>query len=122
MAVNYSTTVKNARMDAVRSALNANGGGKIQLQTAGSAALVNVNLETVIPAASNGVLTVISTAKTGTATAAGTATQAVLTDGASTTVASGLTVGTSGADVILNDTALVIGSEVTLNSGTITSA
>jgi hypothetical protein len=109
-------------MDAVRSALNANGGGKIQLQTAGSAALVNVNLETVIPAASNGVLTVISTAKTGTATAAGTATQAVLTDGASTTVASGLTVGTSGADVILNDTALVIGSEVTLNSGTITSA
>jgi hypothetical protein len=81
---------------------------------------VNVPLDTVIPATSTKILTVISAAKQGTATAAGTATQAVLQDFANTNVATGLTVGTSGADVNLNDTALIIGSQVTLNSGTIT--
>ena len=82
--------------------------------------MCNVNLETVIGAPTAGVLTVIATAKTGTATGAGTATKAVLMDNASTVVADGLTVGTSGTDVILNDNVLAVSSQVTLNSGTIT--
>jgi len=121
MSVNYVTTVKDARLEAVRAALNAGGGGHIQLQTGAAAALVNVLLETVIAAPSGGVLTVIGTAKQGTATGAGAASQAVLQDGSSANVATGLTVGTAAADVILNDVNLVIGSQVTLNSGTITS-
>jgi hypothetical protein len=35
-------------------------------------------------------------------------------------VADGLTVGTSAADVLLNDVNLLVGSQVTINSGTIT--
>jgi hypothetical protein len=90
--------------------------------TAGSVSLCTVNLETVIAGAANGVLTVIATAKQGTAVAAGAAALAKLTNGAAADVATGLTVGTAASDVILNDVNLVIGSQVTLNSGTITHA
>lgn len=121
MAVNYITTLKNSRMDTVGTALNASGGGKIVLMTAGSVSLVTVNLETVIAAASGGILSVILTAKLGTAVAAGTAALAKLTNGAAVDQATGLTVGTAASDVILNDVVLIIGSQVTLNSGTITS-
>lgn len=108
-------------MDTVGAALNASGGGKIVLMTAGSVSLVTVNLETVIAAASGGILSVILTAKLGTAVAAGTAALAKLTNGAAVDQATGLTVGTAASDVILNDVVLIIGSQVTLNSGTITS-
>lgn len=120
MTVNYSAAVKNSRLAAVAAALNANGGGKIALMTAASAVLVNVNLETVIGAAVGGVLTVIASAKQGTAGAAGAAALAKLTDGAGTTVCDGLTVGTSGTDVVLNDVNIAVSSIVTMNSGTIT--
>ena len=122
MAVNYTTTVKNARLEAVRAALNASGGGSIVITTSAPADLCEVPLETAIGPPNAGVLTIIATAKQGTATAAGTAALARLVDGAATSVATGLTVGTSAAfDVQLNDLAFVVGSQVTLNSGTITS-
>jgi hypothetical protein len=121
MAVNYSTTVANARLVAVQGALNAGTPpGLLTLMTAGSVALCNVNLENPVPAPVGKVLTVISSAKQGTATGAGTATLAKLTNAAAVTIADGLTVGTGGTDVVLNDTALQIGSQVTINSGTIT--
>lgn len=120
MAVNYSQTVANARLDVVRSALNAGGGGKVILKTSGGTPLCSVNLETSIGAAVAKVLTVIATAKQGTATGAGTAALADLVDGSATVVASGLTVGTSAADILLNDLVIANGSLVTINSGTIT--
>jgi hypothetical protein len=120
MSVNYSTVVANARLDVVKTALNASGGGDVILKTSGAAALCTVPLETVIGAPVNKVLTIISTSKQGTANAAGTAALADLVDGAGTVVASGLTVGTSAADIILNDLAIANGSLVTINSGTIT--
>jgi hypothetical protein len=122
MAVNYTNAVKDARLEAVRTALNANGGGSIVITTSAPADLCEVPLETVIGAPVNGVLTIIATPKQGTATGAGTAALARLEDGAATAVATGLTVGTSASfDVQLNDLAFVVGSQVTLNSGTITS-
>jgi hypothetical protein len=120
MAVNYSLTVKQARLEAVRSALNASGGGKVKLMTSADAALCTVPLETSIGAPVGGVLTVISTAKQGTATGAGAAAKASLQDGANVDVATGLTVGTSASDINLNDVNLQVNSQVTLNSGTIT--
>jgi hypothetical protein len=120
MSVNYSATVAASRLEAVRTALNASGGGKIKLRNSSNTILVSVLLETSIGAPVGKVLTVIATAKAGTATAAGTAANAILTNGADVTVADGLTVGTAASDVILNDVALLIGSQVTLNSGTIT--
>ena len=122
MPINYSLAVAQARLEAVRTALNASGGGSIRLNTASAVPLVVVDLDTVIGAPAARVLTVISAPKQGTGVAGGTATNADLLDGASTVVASGLTVGLSGsgADVILNDVVIASGSLVTINSGTIT--
>jgi hypothetical protein len=121
MAVNYVTAVKNARLDAVAAAINTSGTGSLVLLTAGNAELVRVLVEATINPATGGVLTVISTPKQGTATAAGTATLAKIVNGADADVATGLTVGTTaGNDVQLNDNVLIIGSQVTINSGTIT--
>jgi hypothetical protein len=121
MSVNYSTTVATARLEAVRSALNAGSPpGLLTLMTAGSAALVSVPLDNTIGAPVGKVLTVISAAKQGTASAPGTATQAKLTNAAAVTVADGLTVSTTAGDVVLNDNVLQNGSQVTINSGTIT--
>jgi hypothetical protein len=120
MSVNYSTTVANGRLQNVATALNTGGGGKLVIMTAAAASLVSVNLETTIGAPTNKVLTVIATPKQGTGSAAGQAATAKLTDSAGTTICDGLTVGTSAADVILNDLAIAVGSIVTINSGTIT--
>jgi hypothetical protein len=120
MAVNYSLAVANARLNQVGTALNVSGGGDLILMTAAAADLCSIPLETVIGAAVTRVLTVIATAKQGTAGAAGTATQARLVDGAGLSVATGLTVGLTGSDVNLNDNVIANGSIVTINSGTIT--
>jgi hypothetical protein len=120
MSVNYSTTVATARLEAVRTALNAGGTGQLVLMTAASATLVTIPLDTSVGAPVGKVLTVISAAKQGSAVAAGTAALGKLTNQAGTTVADGLTVGTGSADVVLNDVALQNGSQVTINSGTIT--
>ena len=121
MAVNYVVAVKNDRLDAVAAAINTGGTGSLVLLTAGNAELVRVLVEATINPAAGGVLTVISTPKQGTATGAGTATLAKIVNGSDVDVATGLTVGTNaGNDVQLNDNVLIIGSQVTINSGTIT--
>ena len=117
MSVNYTTAIKNSRLEVVRTALQ---GGYVHMMTSADAPLVDVPFST-IAAPVNGVLTVIASPQAGTATAAGTAARASLRDAGDADVATGLTVGTSGADINLNDTALLVGSQVTLNSGTITS-
>jgi hypothetical protein len=117
--VNYSVTVANNRLTQVATALNASGGGDLVIMQ-GTNELVRVALATVIGAPVNKVLTVITAPTQGTATAAGTANAAKLVDGSNTTVADGLTVGTSGSDVNLSDTSIQVGSLVTINSGTIT--
>ena len=118
--ITYSLAVAQARLEAVRTALNASGGGSLRINSSTAVPLVIVDLETVIGAPAARVLTVISAPKQGTGVAAGAANNADLLDGASTVVASGLTVGTSGTDIILNDLAIAVGSLVTINSGTIT--
>ena len=120
--ITYSLAVAQARLEVVRTALNASGGGSLRLNTSGAVPLVEVPLDTSIGAPAARVLTVISASKQGTATGAGVAANADLLDGANTVVASGLTVGLSGSgsDIILNDVNIANGSLVTINSGTIT--
>jgi hypothetical protein len=120
MPVNYTTTVATSRLEAVRVALNAGTPPGFLTLMNGTTTLVNVPLDNPVGAAVGKVLTVITTPKVGTAVAAGAANAAKLTNAAGTTVADGLTVGTSGSDVNLNDVNLIIGSQVTINSGTIT--
>jgi hypothetical protein len=119
MAVNYAPSVATARLEAVRTALNVSAPGQLVL-LAGSSPLVSIDLDNPVGAPSGKVLTVISAPSQATATAAGAANTARLENGASGLVADGLTVGTSASDVILNDVNLQVGSQVTINSGTIT--
>jgi len=127
MAVTYSTAVKNTRLDAVTTAIDAGTGspsaGSLQIGTAGMAAVLAVidfNSPTAAPAAAGGVLTFSMPQSDTAANATGTAAAAIIVDADGTTIVSGLTVGTSGTDIILDSVSLTAGQTVTINSATIT--
>lgn len=82
--------------------------------------LVSFTLGTTPGTVSSGVLTISGTPLTATASGTGTAAKAELRDNAGNVIVSGLTVGTSSADIIINATAISSGQSVTLSSGTIT--
>jgi len=118
MSVVYSTTVKNARLDAVIAQIGAT--GTLELLTAGSAVLATFTLNNPAGTSGSGVLTFSGMPKTVTATGTGTAAQAQI-KAAGTPVITGLTVGTSGSDINLSGTAsITTGQSVTLTSATIT--
>ncbi len=126
MAVTYSNTAKDARLTAVVTTLGA--GAKLKLLTAADAVLATFTLATTAGTASAGVLTfadnnggtagILNT----TATASGVAAKAIYTTSADVTVISGLTVGTSGTDLIIDNTNIASGQSITVNSATITHA
>ena len=122
MAVTYSAAVKDARLAAVVSAIGAS--GKIEIGTAGMAAvLATINLEATAGTVSGGILTFSSFPKSDTsADGSGTAAAARIRTGANADVVTGLTVGTSGADIILDSVSITAGQTVTLNSASITHA
>jgi hypothetical protein len=125
MAVNYSTTAKNARLNAVAGVIDGGSGpGIIQIGTAGMATvLATITLDDpCAAAASGGVLTFSGFPKSATAAATGTAALARIRDSNGNDVATGLVVGVagSGADIILDTTAIDTNETVTLNSATIT--
>lgn len=117
MSVIYPNATKVARMNAVVTALGT--AGKLKLFTAADALLATFTLAN--PAgvvAGAGVLT-FSDANGGTAgilnstaTAAGVATKATLTTSADVDVITGLTVGTSGTDLILDNNNLAVNQAV----------
>lgn len=125
MAVTYSTAAKTARMQAVIDQIDAGASpGKLKIRDAGNVVLATFTLADPCGTAAAGVLTFdfdpdISDAS---ADATGTAANAIITDSADTTVISGLTVGTSGTDVILDSTSITTGQTVTVTVGTITHA
>lgn len=126
MAVIYSTAAKTSRMNGVVSAIGSN--GKLKLFTAADALLATFNLAATAGTVSGAVLTfsdangatagILNT----TASASGTAAKATITTSADVDVITGLTVGTSAADLILDNTSLTNGQAVTINSATITHA
>lgn len=126
MSVTYTTAVKNARLDAVAAQIDAGAGaGYIEIGTAGMASvLATITLDaTSAAAASGGVLTFSSFPKSDTsADNSGTAAEARIRDSDATDIVTGLTVGTSGADINLDSVSITAGQTVTLNSATITHA
>lgn len=119
MAVTYVADVKNARMDAVLTELGA--ACKIVIGTTG----MGTTLATfVMPTPSGTVATDTLTFDMdpdvdATAAATGTAAEAIITTSADVTKISGLTVGTSGTDIILDSVSITSGQTVTLATGTI---
>lgn len=133
MAVVYSSTLKNNRMQLVADLV----AGKTAASSVGTATagtlvigtsalsgatgvLVSFTLGTTPGTVSSGVLTISGTPLTATASGTGTAALAQLRDNSGNVIVSGLTVGTSATDIIINATAISSGQSVTLSSGTIT--
>ena len=127
MAVTYPNATKVARMNAVVTTIGS--GGKIKFFTAADALLATFTLAaTAGTVAGAGVLTfsdnnggtagILNT----TASAGGTAAKATITTSADVDVVTGLTVGTSGTDFIIDNAVLANGQAITINSATITHA
>ncbi len=118
MPLTYTTAVKTARMTAVRDQIDAGiGAGILEIGTAAMAAvLATVTLDDPSGSISGAVLTLAGFPKTVAATGAGAAAAARIRDSANTDKITDLTVGTSGTDIILDNTNIAIGQNVTINA------
>jgi hypothetical protein len=120
MAVTYDATVKTARITATRDAV---ANGTLEIGTAGMAAvLATFGLSATGGTVSGSVWTLAFDASTVAAAAAGTAAAARIKEAGGTARITGLTVGTSGSDINLDNTNIANGQNVTLSSATITHA
>jgi hypothetical protein len=122
MAVTYTTTVKNARLDAVVTAIGST--GVIEIGTAGMAAiLASITLNASAGTSSGGVLTFSGFPKSDIADGTGTAAAArIRTAVGGTDIVTGLTVGTSASDINLDSVTITTGELITLTAATITHA
>lgn len=119
MAVVYVDTLKNNRLDEVTAAIG--GTGVLEIYDSGETTLLaSISLaDPAAPAATGGVLEFDMPQSDSSANATGTAAEAKITDGTSD-VLTGLTVGTSGTDIVLDSTSISSGQTVTINSASIT--
>jgi hypothetical protein len=119
MAVTYVAGLKTSRMTATRDYC---GGGKLQILTAADALIVEFTLTGAGGTVTGNVWTLAVDASTVAATAGGTAAKAkIITSGAADAVTT-LTVGTTGTDVIVNNTSIAEAQDVTVTSATVTHA
>jgi hypothetical protein len=125
MSVIYSATAKTNRMTAVRDTIDAGAApGVLQIGTAGMATvLAEFTLNDPCGTVTGSVLTFSGFPKSDTAAnATGTAAAARIRDSDANDVVTGLTVGTTGADINLDSVSITAGQTVTLNSFTLTHA
>jgi len=125
MAITYSTTIANSRLTQVVNGIDGGAAaGQLVIGTSALAGatgiLCRINLADPCGTVAAKVLTLSGVPKSGVASAAGTAAKAELRDSNDVVVASGLTVGTSGTDIIINSVTIASGQTVQINSGTIT--
>lgn len=120
MSVTYATAVKTARMTATRDNF---ANGTLEIGTTGMAAvLATLTLSATGGSVANDVWTLAFAASSVSASATGTAAEARIKNSGGTAQITGLTVGMSGSDVVLDSTSITSGQTVTLNSATITHA
>lgn len=125
MSIIYTTAVKNARMTSVRDQIDAGTGpGVLQIGTTGMATvLAEITLNDPSATISAGTLTFSGMPKSDTsANATGTAAAARIQDSNGVDIITGLTVGLSAADIILDSLSLTAGQTLTINSASITHA
>jgi hypothetical protein len=118
MAVTYTATVKDSRLQAVIDAIGTTGELIIGTTSLGTV-LATIVLANPAGTKTGGVLTFTMPQSDASADNTGTAAEAKITDG-TTDVITGLTVGTSGTDIILDSVSITAGQEVVINSATIT--
>lgn len=117
MAVTYATAVKTARMTATRDNF---ANGTLEIGTADMATvLATFTLSGTGGSISTDTWTLAFVAGTVSAGNTGTAAAAQIKNSGGTAQITGLTVGTSGSDINLNNTSIASGQNVTLSSATI---
>lgn len=124
MGVIYAAALRTARMEEVVAAIDAGAGaGKLKIGTAGmGTVLATLTLADPCGVVSGDVLTfdfdpdISDTSADNTGTAAA----ATITDSADNVIVSGLTVGTSGTNIVLDSVSITAGQTVTITSGTLT--
>jgi hypothetical protein len=119
MPVIYNAAVKTARMTAARDQV---AGGSLEITTSADAVLVAFPLTTAGGSVSGNVWTIAYDSASEAATGAGAAAKARIKDSGGTVRISGLTVGTSGADVTIDNVTIEIGQTVNAGASTITHA
>lgn len=129
MALGLPVAIRNGRLNNIKTAIDAGGaGGWLRIYdgarpaTAGAATTILAELQfsyPCAPAASGGVLTFSAITADASANASGGASWCRITDSTGAIVADG-SVGTSGADFILNTTTITAGIQVSCSSGSLT--
>ena len=124
MSADYTTALKNNRLDEVTALLDVSQPGEFVITTTGNGsdlAVIDLNNPS-FPGASSGVLTMSGTISTSSADNGGTAAELEMNDGASAAVITGLDVGTGSEDLVLDSVTISAGQTVTINTMTITHA
>lgn len=119
MAVTYNNVAKAVRMNATRSHF---AGGTMEIRNSSDNVLVTFTLDGNAGSVNNAVWTLTFDDSTVAASSAGTADKAVIKTSGGDADLTGLTVGTSGTDIILDNTNIASGQNVTITSATITHA
>lgn len=125
MTVVYAQTLKNTRMTDVKTKVEALGVAKLQIANSNGFAsasdvLVTINFANPACSVTSDLLSFQSLPVSALASFTGTASQARIRDGSDNVIISGLTVGTSGTNIVLNTTSIASGQLVRLDSGSIT--
>jgi len=121
MAVIYNASVRTARMQEVADAIGAGSTpGVLQIGTAGMAqVLATIPLDDP-PGVAGDVLTLLDEPAEIEATAGGTAAAARIRDSDNVDVVTGLTVGVSASDIIIDNVTITLGQNVRVTAATIT--
>jgi len=123
MAIIYTIAVKNARLNAVTTAIGTTGVLEIGTTAMGTVLATIPLANPAAPAASGGVLTFTMPETDASADNSGIAVEArIRTASGGTNIITGFTVGTSASDIILDSVNITLGQTVTINSATITHA
>lgn len=117
-AITYAAATKTARMNAVVTQIDAGAGnGKLEIGTTGMATVcATITLNKPSGTVSGSVLTYSGFPKTVAASATCTAAAARIRDSNNVDIVTGLTVGTSATDIILDNTSINSGQNVTINA------
>lgn len=124
MAVNYRTSLKTTRMQAVRDDIDS-GAGAATLEicsAAFAAVLITFTLSDPASTVSTDTLTLAGMPKSANASNSGTAAVARIKESTGTVIVNNLSVGTSGADIIVSNTTINSGAAYSLTAGTIVHA
>lgn len=122
MALTLTTAVQNDMADALVDLIDVGTpNGILEIGTSGMALLLVTNnfAATAFGAASGGIATAAAIAD-GTAVATGTAAEARIRDGDALDIITGLTVGTSGTDIVLTGITITSGDVISITAGTVT--